>query len=101
MYVSPIYLNEIRLAWFKRYEEIGNISRVCREFGISRKTFYKWWPLYTKEGLPGLKDRSKHPKSHPKAVPEETAQLIVKLRQKSHYGPCRLVFTLSEAMGLT
>ena len=61
----------IRLAWFKRYGEIGNISQVCREFGISRKTFYKWWPYYAKEGLPGLKDASKRPKSHPKAVPKE------------------------------
>jgi len=90
------------IAWFKRYEEIGNITQVCREFGISHKTFYKWWPYYTKEGLPGLKDRSKHPKSYPKAVPKEIAQLIVKLRQKSHYGPRRLAFyLLSERMGLT
>jgi len=33
----------VRQAWFKRYEGIGNISQVCREFAISRKTFYKWW----------------------------------------------------------
>jgi len=74
----------IRLAWFKRCEEISNISQVWREFGISRKTFYKWWPHYAKGGLPGLKDRSKRPKGHPKTVPEEIARLIVKLRQKSH-----------------
>ncbi len=91
----------VRLAWFKRYEEIGNVTQVCREFGISRKTFYKWWPYYAKEGLPGLKDHSKRPKSHPKTVPKEIAQLIVKLRQKSHYGPRRLFFTLSETMELT
>ena len=60
-----------RLAWFKRYEKIGNISQVCREFCLSRKTFYKWWPLYDKEELPGLKDRSKRPKSHPNSVLEE------------------------------
>lgn len=34
----------IRLAWFKRYEQTGKVSQVCSEFGISRKTFYKWWP---------------------------------------------------------
>ena len=90
----------IRLAWFKRYEEIENISQVCRELGISRKTFYKWWPYYAKEGLPGLKDRSKRPKSHPKAVPKEIAQLIVKLRQKSHYGPRRLAFYLKRDHGI-
>ena len=84
------------MGWFKRYEEVGNVSRVCKEFGISRKTFYKWWPHYAKEGLPGLKDRSKRPKSHPKTVPEEIARLIVKLRHKSRYGPRRLAFYLKR-----
>jgi len=46
----------MRLAWCKRYEKVGNITQVCRESGVSRKTFYKWWPLYAKEGLLGLKD---------------------------------------------
>ena len=44
----------MRMAWFKRFEQIGNVSQVCREFGISRKTFYKWWPHYAREGLPGV-----------------------------------------------
>ena len=54
----------IRLTWFQRFEQIGNISQVCREFAISRKTFYKWCPIYAREGLPGLRDRSKRPRSH-------------------------------------
>ena len=90
----------IRLAWFKRYEEVGNASQVCREFGISRKTFYKWWPCYAREGLPGLQDRSRRPRSHPKTVPEEIAQLILKLRHKSRYGPRRLGFYLKRDYGL-
>jgi transposase InsO family protein len=90
----------MRLAWFTRYEEVGNISQACREFGISRKTFYKWWPCYAKEGLAGLRDRSKRPKSHPNTVPQEIAQLIVKLRQKSDYGPSRLAFYLKRDYGV-
>ena len=90
----------MRLAWFKRLEQIGNVSQVCREFGISRKTFYKWWPRYAKEGLSGLKDRPKRPKGHPKTVPREIAQLIVKLRHKSHYGPRRLAFYLGRDHGI-
>lgn len=90
----------VRLAWFKRFEEIGNISQVCREFGISRKTFHKWWPHYAKEGLPGLRDRSRRPRSHPKRVPEEIAHLILKLRHKSRYGPRRLAFYLERDYGV-
>jgi hypothetical protein len=39
----------MRLAWFKGYKGVGNISQVCIEFGISRKSFCKWWPCYVKE----------------------------------------------------
>jgi len=80
--------------------EIGNVSQACREFGLSRKTFYKWWPCYAKEGLSGLKDRSKRPRSHPKTVPKEIAELIVKLRHKSRYGPRRLAFYLEQYYGI-
>ena len=90
----------VRLAWFKRYEEIGNVSQVSREFGISRKTFYKWWPCYAKEELSGLKDRSKRPKSHPKTVPKGTQELIIKLRHKTCYGPRRLAFYLERDYGM-
>ena len=91
----------MRLAWFLRYRQLNNVTQVCREFGISRKTFYKWWPLYGKEGLSGLRDRSKRPKSHPKTVPTDTAQLILKLRHKSRYGPRRLAFFLERDYGIT
>ena len=90
----------VRLVWFKRYREISNVSQVCRESGISRKSFYKWWPRYVKEGLSGLRDRSKRPKSHPKTVPKQIAQLIIKLRQKSRYGPRRLAFYLERDYGV-
>lgn len=90
----------MRLAWFKRHEEIGNISLVCRQFGLSRKTFYKWWPCYNEEGLPGLRDRSRCPRSHPKTVPKEIAQLILKLRKKTGYGPRRLGFYLGRDYGI-
>ena len=26
----------------KRAAECGNVSQACREFGVSRKTYYKW-----------------------------------------------------------
>ena len=86
----------MRLSWFKRYEGVGNITQVCREFGVSRKPFYKWWPLYAKEGLLGLRDRSKRPKNHPKTVTREIADLILKLHHKSRYGPQRLAFYLER-----
>lgn len=39
------------------------MSELCRLFGISRKTGYKWATRYGEEGLDGLKDRSRRPES--------------------------------------
>ena len=40
------YSSKTRRAWIKHYSESGNISATCREFGISRPTFYKWLNRY-------------------------------------------------------
>jgi transposase InsO family protein len=90
-----------RMAWFKRFEKVGCVAEVCRHFQISRKTFYKWWGPYCKEGLGGLRDRSKKPRSHPRTVPWETGKLILELRRKSRYGPRRLAFYLKRDYGVT
>ena len=41
---------------------------LCREFGISRVTGYKYLKQYEDHGLDGLKDKSRAPKNQPKAV---------------------------------
>ena len=33
----------------KHYQETGNVSATCREFGISRDTFYRWLKRYDPE----------------------------------------------------
>jgi len=38
-----------------------NVARVCRRFGISRKSFYKWKRRHAEHGDAGLSDRSLTP----------------------------------------
>ena len=38
-----------------------SVSELCRRFGISRKTAYKWVNRYRKEQMAGLRDRSRKP----------------------------------------
>ena len=38
-----------------------NMSRMCREFGISRKTGYKIFNRYKDFGLAGLQNQSRRP----------------------------------------
>jgi len=57
-----------------------NVSRLCREAGVSRKTFYKWVARYCAEGVAGLGERSRRPLSSPSRVSREVADAIVALR---------------------
>jgi transposase len=43
----------------------GNLSAVCRSFGLSRRTAYRWLARYHAEGLAGLQPRSHRPKRVP------------------------------------
>jgi transposase-like protein len=40
-----------KLKILKRAEEIGNISKTCRYFGICRETFYKWKRAFIAGGV--------------------------------------------------
>ena len=62
--------------------EAGELSRaeICRCYRVSRKTGYKWWEQYQREGVAGLADRSRAPHERPHAVDEETVGAILALR---------------------
>jgi putative transposase len=55
-------------------------GEVCREFGISRKTGYKWKERFLAEGLSGLGDASRRPKTSPGELSETMVCQIVKLK---------------------
>lgn len=50
-----------RLRFVARLLDGEGMSDVCRQFGISRKTGYKIWDRYRREGLEALPDRSRRP----------------------------------------
>src|SRR5574341_651096 len=58
-----------------------SLSALCQEFGVSRKTGYKWLKRYCDEGLSGLEDRSRRPQHSPTQTPPEVEQVIVEARQ--------------------
>ncbi len=84
---------EERMKFISMYlTEEWSLAELCREFGVSRKTGYKWIARYDGEGLDGLKDQSRAPHNHPNAVAPEIETLIVRLR-KDHprWGPKKLL----------
>ncbi len=65
----------------KRAAECGSVSQACREFGVSRKTYYKWLRRYEAGGrdLEALEDRSRRPKTHPRRARKRDEALICRL----------------------
>ena len=70
---------------------------LCREYGISAKTGYKWKERFEAEGLGGLRDQSKRPRSSPQQISEDQVCLIVKLkRAHQRWGPKKIRELLSR-----
>ena len=55
-------------------------GELCREYGISRKTGYKWKQRFLENGLDGIADQSRRPGSSPSQINEDTVCRIVRLK---------------------
>jgi transposase InsO family protein len=74
-----------------------SFSELCSQFGISRKTGYKWLDRYHEDGPPGLTDRSRRPHSFGRATDSEIVDAIVGARLKHPtWGPKKLRAILSS-----
>ena len=54
-----------KLALLKLVESLGNVSKACRQLGVSRSQFYEYKQRFAAHGLEGLKDRPPIHKGHP------------------------------------
>jgi putative transposase len=73
-----------------------NMAELCRRFGVSRKTAYKWVDRYL--GGCELEDRSRRPHRSPNAVPAWVEDSIVAARKsKPRWGPKKLRTVLARA----
>ena len=63
-----------------------NLAELCRRYGISRKTGYKWLKRYECQGHWGLLERSRRPHHSPKQTGEVMEQAVVKMRDTRAWG---------------
>lgn len=59
-----------------------NVALLCRRFGISRKTAYKWIARYKLGGIERLKDQSRRPHRSPAKTAADVEQKIIELRRR-------------------
>jgi len=68
-----------------------SLRQVCRFFGISRKTAYKWKTRFTQGGRGALQDRSRRPRRMPARVADQWVKRIGRMRKKHpDWGPKKI-----------
>jgi putative transposase len=75
-------MNE-RMKFIVEWQAGGHsMAELCRCYGVSRKTGYKYVERYSAEGPGGLEDRSRAPHHHPNAIDERRELAILALQAK-------------------
>jgi len=69
-------MNE-RMGFIVRLESGERMTDLCREYGISRKTGYKFWERYREYGPSGLFDESRRPDRLARRLPAELKEFII------------------------
>jgi len=68
------------------------MAELCRLYGVSRPTGYKWVQRHRQQGVLGLQPHSRAPHHCPHRMPEQVARwLLAERRAHPHWGPRKLL----------
>ncbi len=71
-----------RMKFVVRLLDGEKMSALCREYGISRKTGYKFWNRYQMSGAQAFTDRSRRPYRYANQLPIQVEHAILRLKQE-------------------
>jgi len=74
-------------------------AELCRRYGISRPTGYKWLRRDEAGGLEGLRDRSHRPASCPHVTPQPIVDRILDVRKRRGWGARKLRGVIEREFG--
>ncbi len=61
-----------------------SFKELCRDYGVSTKTGYKWKSRFLQGGMPALQEKSRKPFNTGRPFPEEVVLEIIRLKNKNH-----------------
>jgi len=64
----------------KSFNREQTFTELCREYGISTKTGYKWLQRFLEGGFPALKEQSRKPVSNSKETPEAISVELIRIK---------------------
>src|SRR4030095_12266925 len=80
---SEVSVMELRAEFVELADqEAANLRQLCRRYGISPTTGYKWLNRYRESGLAGLSDRSRKPRHSPSRSAPEFEGHVLRLRDE-------------------
>lgn len=81
-------------------QEGNNVRQLCRYYGISARTGYKWINRYKQDGEAGLVEKSRRPKHNPQQTSGCVEQAVLKKRTETGWGGRKIARVLEdEGMG--
>ena len=69
--------------------------------GLCKRQLQRWVKRFLEEGIPGLRYRSRKPRTSPRRISSEIEEVIVKVRRKSGFGPRDISTLVNESMKRT
>jgi transposase InsO family protein len=90
---------EMRVQFIADYKRgLFSFAELCRRYGVSRKTGYKWIDRFEREGGAGLVERSHRTNHCPHATTPEVREALLELRRKyPRWGAEKLLTLLAHA----
>jgi putative transposase len=74
---------DLRLQLVAEYlDGVGSMTELCEQYGVSRKTGYKWVARYEADGPPGLSDRPRRPHHLARAMDAGVRAAVLTARQR-------------------
>lgn len=94
-YIQPP--KELRGRWYLLVGKQGkSVQEVCTLFGMSRKTYYKWYGRDHPVGMTGKRPRKMHP--HSKLVGH--IRVVVEAKMRYNFGPQKMSIYLKKTHGV-
>jgi transposase InsO family protein len=92
---------EQRLEFVREYAtELFTMTELAAQYGISRKTGYKWLAQYEAHGALGLSDRSRRPHHSPHATDADVVETLIALRRRHpRWGAKKLLAVAARRYG--
>jgi putative transposase len=90
----------LKMEFVERASKRGvRIAPLCREFGISRETGYKWLNRFKRDGYSGLEEKSRRPHSAPLSAAEDVVLAVLKAREAHpRWGSKKLELLLKKSI---